>query len=488
MSFSNWNIVFGPPGTGKTTFGMKFIEDQLEKGIDPSTIGYIAFTRKAANEAKERAQEKFNLTDEDLLYFRTIHSLCFMQLGMNPSGIMQKPHFIELGKLLGVEVTGMGLMNEEAYNLSMPIGDRLFFLDNLSRITRTTLKDVYNNTVDDDLNYDQLVIASKTLRDYKKKHKLKDFTDLLDEWLVKGSVPRLNSLFVDEAQDLSKIQWEVVQKIGERVPLKYAAGDDDQAIYRWAGAAVDEFINLPGDKQVLSKSYRIPEVVHTMATDLLKNIGKRQPKKFAHNGNKGSCSYYYGAEEIDMSKGTWLCLGRNAYLLKEYERICEVNGFPYESPSRKPLQSATLRAIKDWTKLGKGETIVGKRLKTIRRFHGFKMKIDDERVYTLADLPVSYDEWYDAFTRIDPKLREYFLAARRQGETLNKPRILINTIHGVKGGEADHVAIMTDMAARSHRYMEMFPDDEHRVFYVALTRAKESIHIISPNSRLFYEI
>ena len=101
---------------------------------------------------------------------------------------------------------------------------------------------------------------------------------------------------------------------------------------------------------------------------------------------------------------------------------------------------------------------------------------------------MSYDEWYDAFTRIDPKLREYFLAARRQGETLNKPRILINTIHGVKGGEADHVAIMTDMAARSHRYMEMFPDDEHRVFYVALTRAKESIHIISPNSRLFYEI
>ena len=95
MSSSNWNIVFGPPGTGKTTFGMKFIEDQLEKGIDPSTIGYIAFTRKAANEAKERAQEKFNLTDEDLLYFRTIHSLCFMLLGMNPSGIMHKPHVVE---------------------------------------------------------------------------------------------------------------------------------------------------------------------------------------------------------------------------------------------------------------------------------------------------------------------------------------------------------------------------------------------------------
>ncbi len=488
MSYSNWNVVFGPPGTGKTTFGMKFIEQQLERGIDPSTIGYIAFTRKAANEAKERAQQKFNLTDEDLHYFRTIHSLCFMQLGMNPSNILSKEHFKELGELLGVETTGSGLMNEEAYNLSLPMGDRLFFLDNLSRITRTSLKSVYERTVDDDVSYDQLVIASKTLLDYKKKHKLKDFTDLLEEWIKKGSVPRLNSLFVDEAQDLSKLQWEVVKKIGNEVPLKYAAGDDDQAIYRWAGAAVDEFIDLPGHKEVLSKSWRIPRVVHSMATDLLKNITKRQPKEFNHNGNEGSCQYYFDAADIDMSKGTWLCLGRNAYLLKEFERICEVNGFPYESPSRKPLQSATLRAIKDWTKLGKGETIVGKRLKTIRRFHGFKMKIDDERVYTLADLPVDYADWYDAFKRIDPLLREYFLAAKRQGEQLNKPRILINTIHGVKGGEAEHVAIRTDMAARSYKYMEMFPDDEHRVFYVALTRAKESIHLISPSSRLFYEI
>ena len=80
------------------------------------------------------------------------------------------------------------------------------------------------------------------------------------------------------------------------------------------------------------------------------------------------------------------------------------------------------------------------------------------------------------------------MAARRQGESLNKPRILINTIHGVKGGEADHVAIITDMAHRSYRYMEMFPDDEHRVFYVAATRAKSGLNIIQPQSRLFYEI
>ena len=488
MTSSSWNIVFGPPGTGKTTFGMKFVEDQIALGVDPSRIGYIAFTRKAANEARSRAQERFNLTDDDLHYFRTIHSLCFMQLGMNPSGMMQKQHWVEIGQLLGVETSGMGTLNDDAYAMSMPVGDRLFFLENLSRITRTTLRETYEKTVDDDINYDQLVIAAKTLTQYKQKHKLLDFTDLLDKWLAKGIAPKLDALFVDEAQDLSKLQWEVVHKIAREVPLKYAAGDDDQAIYRWAGAAVEEFINLPGDKTVLSHSYRIPEAVHSMATDLLHNIENRQPKQFTHNGNPGYVTYHFSVEDLDLSTGEWLLLARNSYLLKDYERVCEQNGYPYESPGRKPLQSAALRAVKDWTRLGKGETIYGKQLKNVRRFHGFSFNIDDERIYALSDLPVDYLPWYEAFKKISSTLREYFLAARRNGESLSTPRIKINTIHGVKGGEAEHVAVMTDMAARSHRYMQMFPDDEYRVFYVAATRAKSGLNIIQPNSRLFFEI
>lgn len=489
MTSSDWNIVFGPPGTGKTTYGIKFVEDQIKKGTDPSRIGYIAFTRRAANEARTRAQEKFNLTDEDLIYFRTIHSFCFMQLGTNPSGMMQKEHWIELGELLGVDVSGTGIMNDEAYVQSMPIGDRLFFLDNLSRISGLSLREVYEKTVDDDLNYAQLVIASNALAQYKEKRKLLDFTDLLDKWIKEGHAPKLDALFVDEAQDLSKMQWKVVHKLASDIPLKYAAGDDDQAIYRWAGAAVEEFTNLPGTKTVLSHSYRIPKAVHTIAKDILDNIENRELKRFSHNGSPGYVAYHFSVEDLELDSGEWLCLARNDYLLRHYERICEQNGYPYESPSRKPLQSSALRAIKDWTRLGHGETVVGKQLKNIRRFHGFSLKnIDDERIYALSDLPVDYGPWFKVFGNISATLREYFLAAKRQGESLLKPRIKINTIHGVKGGEADHVAIITDMAARSHRYMQMFPDDELRVFYVAATRAKSGLNIIQPSSRLFFEI
>lgn len=116
------------------------------------------------------------------------------------------------------------------------------------------------------------------------------------------------------------------------------------------------------------------------------------------------------------------------------------------------------------------------------------MRIDDERMYSLEDTNLENIIWYDCFDKLNARLREYFLAARRQGESLIKPRIKVNTIHGVKGGEADHVAIMTDMAARSFTHMERYPEDEHRVFYVALTRAKCGIHIIQPKSRNYYDI
>ena len=55
-----WNIVIGPPGTGKTTFLLNKTEELLEKGFAPNKIGYLAFTRTAANEALTRAVQKFN--------------------------------------------------------------------------------------------------------------------------------------------------------------------------------------------------------------------------------------------------------------------------------------------------------------------------------------------------------------------------------------------------------------------------------------------
>ena len=79
---------FGPPGTGKTTTLLNQVEKFMSDGISPNDIGYFAFTRKASNEARDRAVARFNMDpEEDFTYFRTLHSLSFLWMGYNASDI-----------------------------------------------------------------------------------------------------------------------------------------------------------------------------------------------------------------------------------------------------------------------------------------------------------------------------------------------------------------------------------------------------------------
>ena len=75
--------IFGPPGTGKTTTLLNMVDKALEAGTPPQSIGFLAFTRKAANEAKERAAARFRLDPQkDLQYFRTLHSFALSLSGI----------------------------------------------------------------------------------------------------------------------------------------------------------------------------------------------------------------------------------------------------------------------------------------------------------------------------------------------------------------------------------------------------------------------
>ena len=96
-------IVLGPPGTGKTTTLLNKVDEYL-KNTDPDKVGYFAFTQKAAYEARDRAIKKFNLSEDDLPYFRTLHSLAFRRLGIKKENVMQRRHYKDLGEKLGFPV------------------------------------------------------------------------------------------------------------------------------------------------------------------------------------------------------------------------------------------------------------------------------------------------------------------------------------------------------------------------------------------------
>ena len=98
-------IILGPPGTGKTTTLLNLVDEFIQDGVRPKQIGYFSFTKKAATEAATRAADKFGLDIEnDLAFFRTLHSYAFNQLGMTREKMMGTEDYKEFGEKCGLPI------------------------------------------------------------------------------------------------------------------------------------------------------------------------------------------------------------------------------------------------------------------------------------------------------------------------------------------------------------------------------------------------
>jgi DNA helicase-2/ATP-dependent DNA helicase PcrA len=484
-------ILLGPPGTGKTTALLKIVEDAFAGGVRPDRVGYVAFTKKAATEALDRAKERFSLTEKDLPYFRTLHSLAFRSLGMRRSQMMGKPKIEEFGNIMGLRMTSTVNMDEGAVFGSEP-GDIALFVVNLARIRKISLEDQWRETPND-IPWFEVERVSRGLEEFKKAEAIYDFTDLLENWVATASAPELDLLVVDESQDLSRLQWDMVMKLAERAKQVVIAGDDDQAVFRWAGADVDYFLGLEGDREVLGQSYRVPRKVQKVADDIIQRVTYRATKEWAPRDTDGEVNYHQSISTIDMSGGTWLVLARNNYLLGEAEEQCRREGLHYSRGGRPSVSARSLTAIKAWERLRKGSRAdyreVGALLHYVRNNGADR---PDRSNFDMADVKriwglLSEDIWHEAFERMPLVERLYLVAMLRRGEKITRdPRIKLSTIHSAKGGEADNVVLYTDMARRTYNGMRETPDDELRVFYVGVTRAKESLHIITPQTTHYF--
>ena len=484
-------IVIGPPGTGKTTTLLNLVDKYLKK-TDPNKIGYFAFTQKAAYEARDRAMEKFNLTEDDLPYFRTLHSLAFRRLGIQKDNVMQRRHYEDLGKKLAFPVDYED--NESDMNGIFSTKSDYLRIIQLSKLRNISLERQYDlKEHTQDVEFDKLMIISNELERYKKEYNLIDFNDMIIDFTKSDTCPKFDVVFIDEAQDLSLMQWDMAKTLWNKSTDNYIAGDDDQAIFKWAGADVNSFITLGGEFIKLTQSYRIPSKVHEFAMKIINKVGNRIPKDWRPRMVEGKLSNYSDFSHIDMSKGDWLVLARTRSMLNDLENTIYQNGLYYKNKFKKSYEQDLYEAITDWESWRKGETLDHPRIKRIYSYmnesHVDKKSLvllNKENFYSLEECKNKYglkinSVWYDAFNNAPSKKVSYIRKMRQNGEQLNKkPRILLSTIHGVKGGEADNVVLLTDLSRQTLREYERVPDDVNRLFYVGATRTKEHLHIVEP--------
>ena len=131
--------IFGPPGTGKTTKLISIVQEELKNGVAPEKIGFVSFSRKAAEEAKTRTIDKLNIKEDKLVWFRTLHSLAFQWLGISRKDVLFGSDYTQLGKLVGLEFSANSSLNMSDGTLftAGKGGDAYLGLINMARVPMT---------------------------------------------------------------------------------------------------------------------------------------------------------------------------------------------------------------------------------------------------------------------------------------------------------------------------------------------------------------
>ena len=468
--------VVGPPGTGKTRRLLNNVQRYTDIGVPISKIGYFAFTRKAANEARDRFLKiRTDLTKKDVKYFQTLHSLAFNRLGLKEENVMQELNYKAIGETCGIQIKYASYETNN-WNGIFSSNSEYLTMINLARVRQISVTDQLDrNEHLSRIERDKLEAIEKEINNYKKVYGLIDFTDMIQKFLDKDVVPDLDVIFVDEAQDLSLIQWSMINKIEQDTKCDvWIAGDDDQAIFGWAGADVDSFINYEAEEIPLKQSERVPTNIQKMALNVIERIQEnRIDKEYFPKSESGEIFERYKLTDIDMSTGDWLILTRTKSILKSIPTYLKKKGYFFETAQGNSIGKSLYEDTKHWYNLQKKISIPDIHLQRVK-----------ERIKGSMNLSL---KWYDAFNNVSESQITYMrLLLLNNEDPTGTPRIKVSTIHGAKGGEATNVILFlneTENTVKGARKSIAKRDEEYRVWYVGLTRSMKNLYLIKSKNK-----
>jgi ATP-dependent DNA helicase Rep len=286
--------VLAGAGSGKTRVIVHKIARLLEAGYAPNEIAAITFTNKAAAEMRERARSLVGGRAAARLAVSTFHSLGVRILREHGGTLGLPPNFsiLDSDDVLGVlKEAGGTTDNALARRWQWAIG--AWKNRGLAAAAAETevLSGEHPGTSSADAN-----VAVRVKQRYEERlaaYRAVDFDDLIvlparllasDAQVREAWRTRLRYVLVDEYQDTNGVQYELMKLIAGERGLFTAVGDDDQSIYGWRGATVENLKRLPADYPrlkviALEQNYRSTGSILTAANAVIGNNPKLYEKK-----------------------------------------------------------------------------------------------------------------------------------------------------------------------------------------------------------------
>jgi superfamily I DNA/RNA helicase len=523
--------VTGPPGCGKTTY----LKEQINRAAATYGGAFVQVCSLTRTAAAQVASVEPSIPGDNI---GTLHSLAYRAVGASKIAEAHTKEWNQFAakhgahalRLSGEKIeVGEDIVEQQAGDTE---GDKM-----LSEIGR-----LRNKMRPREFWPSNARAFSQMWDAFKRETKYLDFTDLLEIALKDcAKCPgEPAAFFLDESQDCSRLAFALARKWGEQCLRFVHVGDADQLLFAWAGVDVDAFNRaLPREQQrTLHQSYRVPRAVHGEAVKWISRTPGRAPVEYAPRNADGrvrrdvSAKYIdpqnairAAVQYLDSGKSVMFCVSC-AYMLCPIIAALKAEGLPFHNPYR--------RRRGDWNPLyvSKGKTSATDRLIAFAKINPAIMGTGNAQMWTNSDVQ-KFAAWIDskgAMTAGGKALIDYYaanwpddpaelgfllsafapecrecvvdgdvewyarvllndkrrmltypsriLAKRGYAALKDEPRIVVTTIHAVKGGEADVVFLFPDLSPQGHNEWMSGGDGKEgvrRAFYVGMTRAKEEL-------------
>ncbi len=589
-------LVLAGAGSGKTRVLTTRIAYILEKNLcAPSSVLAITFTNKAAGEMKERVEKIIGNADN--MWICTIHSMCVRilrrfgeELGIHPNFSIYSES--ERNNIIKKVCKEHGLEEKAVKSVK-------YHIANAKMLGLSPEEYAVRFKFETDIK--EAVACYEQYDGYLHDYNALDFDDLLAETLKllkkKGDAyayysDKFRYILVDEFQDTNAVQYGIIRLLASRHGNLFAVGDDDQSIYGWRGAEIENILRFDKDYPdakvyKLQRNYRSTKSILNLANVVIAKNGNRHKKTLWTEAEEGEKPEYvqsdgekdealFAAKTINAAiysggkYSDFAVLMRINALSRSYEQEFAKYGIPYKvfggfkfferreikdvlaymrlvsnpyddeaftriiNVPRRGIGGRTLEIMEEYARENglslydacidaDSIAVTAAARQKIKEFSallkGFVITsleagVGDlvREIITATDLKTAYgdgteegdaklanlDEFLaavDDFVRLNPEatLDEYLnqvTLATDTDEMVDGEYVTLATIHSVKGLEFKNVIICgleegimpTSRAKDDPSALE----EERRLMYVAITRAKKRLYLTRSKSRYLY--